>query len=351
MVRKRIKKKITGIVVALLLVTLIFSVLVPSTTAVIISTGIPNDSSVFVGDTIFFNTVNLTIRGDEAIPVDDIVFAVYRCSDNQLVAHVHFSLFGIEMSDPASVFTVMNVTDVSNLPYQSGGGYYGYDERTHCTPTGLDYDHGYGYGYGYRYGYGYGAVDLTILYNITYKAQCPGTFYGKLFVNSTTHTYKSAKSPSFTVSPKPPCTITIYVDVIPGHWPNRINTQSHGLFFVAICGTESFDVHQLDLRSIRLSIDGGKKAIKPLWWRYQDVATPWLGAEGSGHRARGDGYTDLLLKFRNPQDLHVLKLFKHFGGTLKFTITGTLKNIYHRVSVEGHDYIQLQSFHGCKSWK
>jgi hypothetical protein len=261
--RKGILKKGMGLGVAFLLILLIFAVLIPSAAAVKLTPGTPNDSSVIVGDTVFFNNVNLTIRGDEAIPVDDLVFAIYRCSDNQRVAHVHFSLFGIEIQDCAGVFVVVNVTDISNLPYQSGGSYYGYDERTRCTPTRFDYDYGYGYGYGY------GSVDLTILYNITYKTQCPGTFYAKLFVNSTTHTYQSGKSSSFTVSSQPPCTMTIYVDVMPGYWPNRVNTQSNGMFFVAICGTESFDVHRLDLQSIRLSIDGGRQGIKPLCWRYK----------------------------------------------------------------------------------
>jgi hypothetical protein len=345
--RKDVRPKGEGLIIAVLLILLIFSVLVPSATAVVLFPGNPNDSSVVVGDTIFFNNVNLTIHRDEAIPVDDIVFAIYRCSDNKQVAHVHFSVFGIKIADtPNGAFTVMNVTNVSNLPYQSGGDYYGYDEQTRwCTPTKFDYDHGYGYGYGY------GAVDLMVLYNITYQTQCPGTFYGKLFVNSTTHTYKSAKSASFTVSPKPPCTITIYVDVMPGHWPNRLNTRSHGMFFVAICGTKSFDVHQLDPWSIRFSIDGGKNGIKPICWSYKDVATPWRGIEGGGHSVCGDGYTDLLLKFRNLQNIHVLALFKHRGETLRLTFTGVLKHTCPRVFVEGHDYVQLQDNHGCKSWK
>jgi hypothetical protein len=170
-------------------------------------------------------------------------------------------------------------------------------------------------------------------------------------VNSTTHTFKSEKSSSFTVSPKPPVTITISVDIMPGYWPNLIKTWNHRYVSIAICGTDSFDVHKLDPKSIRLSLDGGKKGVKPLSWRYRDVATPWLGVDGGGHNLNGDGYTDLVLKFRNPQEVHVLKLFKHLGDTIRLTITGTLKYRCDRVSVEGHDYVQIQINHGCKYWK
>ena len=121
----------------------------------------------FVGDTLVFNDVSLMIRKAEVIPVDDIVFAIYYQSNNEKVASVHFSLIGEEIigSDSAGVFTVDNVTDTSNLPYRSGGGY--------------------------GYGYGYGSMDLTVIYNISYLTQAPGKFYAKLFVYSTTQVYDS----------------------------------------------------------------------------------------------------------------------------------------------------------------
>jgi hypothetical protein len=244
---------------------------------------------------------------------------------------------GTEISDtPAGAFTVMNVTDTSNLPYQNGGGYYGYDEKTGYNATGFNY--------GYGYGYGYGSTDLIIVYTITYKTCTPGTFYAKLSVNSTTYTYTSGKSTSFTVKPKLPPLISIFVDIKPGFWPNLINHRDHGFLLVAICGTKTFDVHMIDPRTIRLSLAGGKKGVEAVSWSYQDVATPGLGSV-CGHKSRGDGYLDLVLKFRNLQVFSILKLFRHPGETLRLTITGALKNTYESIPVEGHDSVQVLRMH------
>ena len=114
-------KKGVGFGVALLLVVLILSVLV-SASEVKLSTGAPNDTKVSVGDTIFFSDVSLKIRKAEVIPVDHLVFVIFNQWNDEGVASVNFSLRGDEIprSDPAGAFTVANVTDTSNLPYQDG---------------------------------------------------------------------------------------------------------------------------------------------------------------------------------------------------------------------------------------
>ena len=111
-------KKGVGFGVALLLVVLIFSVLV-SASEVKLSTGASNDCKVFVGETLFFSDVTLKIRKAEVIPVDHLVFVIFNQKNDKHVASVNFSLVGDEISgsDPAGVFTVVNVTDTSNLPY------------------------------------------------------------------------------------------------------------------------------------------------------------------------------------------------------------------------------------------
>ena len=68
--KREISKKIIGLVISITLVALIFSILIPPATAVHLSPGSPNHSSVTVGNTITFSNVNLTIRGEEKIPVD-----------------------------------------------------------------------------------------------------------------------------------------------------------------------------------------------------------------------------------------------------------------------------------------
>lgn len=335
--KKGIWEKATGIGVALSLVLLIFAVLIPATSAVMLSPGFPNDSSVMTGTTIVFHNVNLTIRGAEAIPVKDLTFAIFDMKHHQ-VADVRFSLDGTVISEtPSHAFTVMSVTDTSNLPYQSQGSYYGVDERTGHNVTGFHN------GYGYGYGYGYGETNLVIAYTITYKTCTPGTFYAKLFVKTQKYTYTSGQSISFTVSPKPP--LSIYVDIKPGYWPNSINPKDHGYLIVAVCGTKTFNVHTIDPASLTLSLKGGKNNVKPLLWSYQDVATPWTGPIGGGHASKGDGYIDLVLKFRCDQVINVLKLFNYPGETLRLTLTGTLKKTMDCDPVGGHDYVQITNLY------
>jgi PKD repeat protein len=83
---------------------------------------------------------------------------------------------------------VKNVTNTSNLPFVSGGYYYGVDEETGVNVTG------------FNYGYGGSEVDLSILYDISYTTHLQGTFYATLSVNAT-YLYISGKSTTFTVLP------------------------------------------------------------------------------------------------------------------------------------------------------
>lgn len=178
------------------LVLLIIAIFTPSFPAVKLSPGIPDKTSVVVETTIIFKNVNLTIRADEAIPIDYLMFVIYT-STHIKVANVTFDLDGTILYQNPSQFTVIKLTNTSNLPYNPSWG-FGIDEETNQTTT---YDYGYGYGPS-------GSVDLSILYNITYKTHTYGTFYAKLFVNSTNYTYISADSILFTVTqpyiPPPP---------------------------------------------------------------------------------------------------------------------------------------------------
>jgi hypothetical protein len=334
--REGLVRKGVGIGVALSLVLLIFVVLLPATSAVKLSPGVPSDSSVTAGATILFQNVNLTIRGEEAIPVKYLTFAVFDSTKHHQVAEVRFSLNGTEISEvpPKGVFTVMNVTDTSNLPFQTGGKYYGYDERTGHNVTRFHY--GYGYGYG-------GAPDLLLVYTLTYRTCTPGTYYAKLFVKTQKYTYASGKTIPFTVLPKSPC--SIFVDIKPGCWPNRLNPRNHGYLQIAICGTNTFNVHSIDPKTLMLSLSGGKNKVKPLCWCYHDVAAPYIGGR---HASGGDGYTDLVLKFRVEQVIHVLKLFNHPGETLRLTLIGTLKKTQDCTCVKGYDYVQMLNV--CKKY-
>jgi hypothetical protein len=185
-------KKIGSIVMSLLLISLIYLVLLPPATAVYVTPGTPNKSSLTSGSTITFSNVNVTIRALERIPVQNLTFSIYNNANDALVAYVIFTFGGVELSDsPSGKFTVTNTTAIQDGWYEYGYG-YGYDE--------LD-----GPGYNFSQGYGYGYLDassnaITMLYDIIYTTHTTGTFYGKLTVNCSTQTYESAESTRFTVS-------------------------------------------------------------------------------------------------------------------------------------------------------
>jgi hypothetical protein len=323
-------RKGVSVSVALSLVILVFLVLLPAGTAVKVSGGIPSDFSINAGSTMSFQNVKLTIRAAEAIPVNYLTFEIFNSTTDHRVAWVRFTIMGKEMSEnPPRAFTVVNVTDTSALPRQCRGDYYGYDEQAGYNVT--RFHHGFGYGYGY------GNLDLVIVYNITYKTCKPGTYYAKLFVKTQKYTYTSEETTPFTVLPKPPQ--WIFVDIKPGHWPNQINPRDHGYLRVVICGTNTFDVHSIDPKTLTLSLNGGKNVVKPLCWSYRDVATP------GSHSVVKDGYLDLTLKFRCEQVIHVLKLFKHPGETLRLTLAGTLKKTMDCTRVLGYDSIRMTNLH------
>lgn len=174
---------------------LIIAIFTPSFGAVKLSPGTPNKTSLSVNTEIVFKNVNLTIRGTEAIPIYFLRFVIYSHNTNNLVAFVNFTVQGnILFKYPSSsVFTISPLTNISNIPYNPLWG-YGYDEL-----NGPSTNYSYGYGYGPS-----GGIDLSILYNITYKTQTSGTFYAKLFVNSTTYTYTSNESIRFIVQSSAP---------------------------------------------------------------------------------------------------------------------------------------------------
>ena len=190
MLRIKLKRNIISLTVSILLILLLFSTLFPPFTAVKLKPGTPSDTSIDLYKTIIFDNVNLTIRGPECIPVSFLNFTIFEGSTE--IAYVKFDVTGSEIEDsPSNKFTVTNITDTSNLPYSSSGSYYGYDEM-----DGTDHSFGYGYGYGGSAGYS----DIYILYRITYTTHATGTFYAKLFVNSSNYTYVSGPSLNFTVS-------------------------------------------------------------------------------------------------------------------------------------------------------
>jgi hypothetical protein len=80
----------------------------------------------------------------------------------------------------------------------------------------------------------------------------------------------------------------VEVDIKPQSCPNPINTRSKGVVPVAILGSETFDVRDIDIASVAL-----ENAV-PIRSAYEDVST---AGTGSCTTLGSDGYPDLILKF------------------------------------------------------
>lgn len=191
--RKNLWHKAGALSITLVLVLLIIIVFTPSFSAVKLSPGTPDKSSVMKTTNIKFSYVNLTIRSTEVLPVDYLKFTINQSSNDLMVAYVMFNLDGTKLSEsPVGGFTVTTLTNISTLPYQTEGNYSVLDEETGNTTQ-------------YGYGYGNSGTNLTVHYNITYKTHIAGVFYARLFVYTSKHTFASVTSISFTVNePSPP---------------------------------------------------------------------------------------------------------------------------------------------------
>jgi len=131
----------------------------------------------------------------------------------------------------------------------------------------------------------------------------------------------------------------VYVDIKPGSWPNPIKTASKGVFAVAICGTEDFDVMLIDPATIMITMEGLTVGVSPIRWTYEDVATPYIGPPGGGHALGGDGYLDLVLHFDTQEVVNTLGLSAYVGQTVPLVITGYLYVCF--TPIKGQDYVWI----------
>jgi len=107
-----------------------------------------------------------------------------------------------------------------------------------------------------------------------------------------------------------PCSVfaqstPVYVDIKPGGCENPLNIKSKGVLPVAILGTSTFDVSQIDPASIRL------EGVAPIRSRIEDVATPSASVPTcpnpcSDTETGPDGFADLTLKFNTQEIVEAL---------------------------------------------
>lgn len=140
----------------------------------------------------------------------------------------------------------------------------------------------------------------------------------------------------------------VYVDIRPGKCPNDFRPAPLSPFMlpVAILGTASFDVTQINAADVRLSRQGSGGSVAPARWAYTDVGTPFMGTPCDCHTAGSDTYTDLRLKFRISDLTTALGLDALPDGPVELELTGTyVPNLQLAVDppIEGSDCINIIS--------
>ena len=124
------------------------------------------------------------------------------------------------------------------------------------------------------------------------------------------------------------------IDIKPQSCPNPLNVNKKGVLPVAILGTASFDVTEVDPSTVML------EGVAPLRWDLEDVATPFYnGIEDCTdcHELGSDGYLDLTLKFDAQEVIAALGLVDD-GDCLVLKLTWEL---FDGTPLEGEDVVLI----------
>jgi len=128
--------------------------------------------------------------------------------------------------------------------------------------------------------------------------------------------------------------LIVPADIKPGSCPNPLNRKSKGVLPVALVGTATFDVSQVELSTLQLSrADGEGKSVKALEGPrgphsvIEDVAAPVEGEACECDESGADGIPDLVMKFDTPKLVMVLELEALDPGTpVELVVTGSLSD-------------------------
>jgi len=131
-----------------------------------------------------------------------------------------------------------------------------------------------------------------------------------------------------------PAATEVAIDIKPQSCPNPVNTKSNGVLPVAILGTTSFDVNDVDLSSVQL------EGISPLRSSLEDVSSPVADPQDACDCTTDgpDGFDDLTLKF-DTQDL--VAALGAVDGDEEITLTLTA-NLLDGTSIEGQDCVVIR---------
>jgi len=134
---------------------------------------------------------------------------------------------------------------------------------------------------------------------------------------------------------------TVYIDIKPGSWPNPVNLENKGVFPIAICGTNEFDVMKIDPLTITMSLKRALDTVSPIRFSYEDVATPYTGNSEGDHVSESDGSLDIVLHFDTQDVISSLGLDLYAGQETALYITGRLYDEYDGEKFTGFDYVKV----------
>jgi hypothetical protein len=129
--------------------------------------------------------------------------------------------------------------------------------------------------------------------------------------------------------------VNVAVDIKPQSCPNALHVESKHALPVAILGTDSFDVNNIDLNNVYL------EGIPPLRSYFEDVSTPFSNGGDDPcfdcTEEGPDGELDLVLKF-NKQAVVVALGEVSNGDCVELTLTGQLVD---DTPISGSDYVLI----------
>jgi len=141
------------------------------------------------------------------------------------------------------------------------------------------------------------------------------------------------------------CIQVVDIDIKPGSCPNPFNSNSRGVLPIALVGTESFDVNNVDISSLQLvRADGVGGSVFPNegppgpHTTIDDAATPFNGELCDCHDEAGDGIDDLSMKFRSQDVVDEGLAQGNPGELITLCVTG---NLLDGTTFEACDCIRL----------
>jgi hypothetical protein len=126
------------------------------------------------------------------------------------------------------------------------------------------------------------------------------------------------------------------VDVKPGSCVNPINARSRGRLPVAIGGTSTIDVLQIDPGTVRL------EGLAPVRWTLEDVITPPAAGETCG-TDEPDGELDLVLLFPIADVIEALRDQGFVEGVRSVRLIGSLKQEFGGAPIHGQDVVRVKA--------